>query len=134
MWAEPTPLEFHEVGTLESHVMTVAGHSFPCLPAQPPLAIEPLLSIALCLQVGSPEAADLQVDFLHGFHGDGYPFDGAGGAVGHAFFPSDPARAGGVHLDAEEEWAFRQPGGTMFRNWNWVGWVGVKTGFPSSPN
>ncbi|XP_017278660.1 matrix metalloproteinase-17b [Kryptolebias marmoratus] len=71
VWAEPTPLEFHEVG--------------------------------------SREAADLQVDFLHGYHGDGYPFDGAGGAVGHAFFPSDPARAGGVHLDAEEQWAFRQP-------------------------
>ncbi|XP_059202610.1 matrix metalloproteinase-17b [Centropristis striata] len=71
VWAEPTPLEFHEVG--------------------------------------SPDAADLQVDFLSGYHGDGYPFDGAGGAVGHAFFPSDPARAGGVHLDAEEEWAFRQP-------------------------
>ncbi|XP_042275343.1 matrix metalloproteinase-17b [Thunnus maccoyii] len=71
VWAEPTPLEFHEVG--------------------------------------SPESADLQVDFLHGYHGDGYPFDGAGGAVGHAFFPSDPDRAGGVHLDAEEEWVFRQP-------------------------
>uniref|UniRef100_A0A671MSZ3 Matrix metallopeptidase 17b n=1 Tax=Sinocyclocheilus anshuiensis TaxID=1608454 RepID=A0A671MSZ3_9TELE len=53
--------------------------------------------------------ADLQIDFLHGPHGDGYPFDGAGGSVGHAFFPSDPDRAGGVHLDAEEEWAFRQP-------------------------
>ncbi|KAF3693529.1 Matrix metalloproteinase-17 [Channa argus] len=60
-------------------------------------------------EVSGPEAADLQVDFLHGYHGDGYPFDGAGGAVGHAFFPSDPARAGGVHLDAEEQWAFRQP-------------------------
>ncbi|XP_030251535.1 matrix metalloproteinase-17b isoform X2 [Sparus aurata] len=71
VWAEPTPLEFHEVG--------------------------------------SPEAADFQVDFLHGYHGDGYPFDGAGGAVGHAFFPSDPSRAGGIHLDAEEEWTFRQP-------------------------
>uniref|UniRef100_A0A3B3CLJ9 Matrix metallopeptidase 17b n=1 Tax=Oryzias melastigma TaxID=30732 RepID=A0A3B3CLJ9_ORYME len=71
VWADPTPLEFHEVG--------------------------------------SPESADLQVDFLHGYHGDNYPFDGAGGAVGHAFFPSDPARAGGVHLDSEEQWAFRQP-------------------------
>ncbi|XP_076148840.1 matrix metalloproteinase-17b [Alosa pseudoharengus] len=71
VWAEPTTLEFHEVG--------------------------------------GPEAADLQVDFLHGPHGDGYPFDGTGGAVGHAFYPSDPDRAGGVHLDAEEEWAFRQP-------------------------
>ncbi|CAG5993371.1 unnamed protein product, partial [Menidia menidia] len=71
VWAEPTPLEFHEVA--------------------------------------SWEAADLQVDFLRGYHGDEYPFDGAGGAVGHAFFPSDPTRAGGVHLDADEEWAFRQP-------------------------
>ncbi|XP_036406886.1 matrix metalloproteinase-17b [Megalops cyprinoides] len=71
VWAEPTQLEFHEVG--------------------------------------SPGAADLQVDFLHGSHGDGYPFDGLGGAVGHAFFPSDPKRAGGVHLDSEEDWAFRQP-------------------------
>uniref|UniRef100_A0A673YUL5 Matrix metallopeptidase 17b n=1 Tax=Salmo trutta TaxID=8032 RepID=A0A673YUL5_SALTR len=76
VWADPTPLEFHEVG-------------------------------------GS-EGADMQVDFLHGFHGDGYPFDGAGGAVGHAFFPSDPARAGGVHLDAEEEWAFPSEGTDLF--------------------
>lgn len=65
--------------------------------------------------MASPETADLQVDFLHGSHGDGYPFDGAGGAVGHAFFPSDPARAGGVHLDAEEDWAFRQPGRRLQR-------------------
>ncbi|XP_066505986.1 matrix metalloproteinase-17b [Hoplias malabaricus] len=71
VWAEPAPLEFHEVG--------------------------------------GPDGVDLQIDFLHGSHGDGYPFDGVGGAVGHAFFPSDPERAGGVHLDAEEEWAFRQP-------------------------
>uniref|UniRef100_H3CJ23 Matrix metallopeptidase 17b n=1 Tax=Tetraodon nigroviridis TaxID=99883 RepID=H3CJ23_TETNG len=60
-------------------------------------------------EVATSEAADLQVDFLHGYHGDSYPFDGAGGAVGHAFFPSDPAWAGGIHLDAEEEWVFRQP-------------------------
>ncbi|XP_056626140.1 matrix metalloproteinase-17b [Triplophysa dalaica] len=60
-------------------------------------------------EVRGPEGADFQIDFLHGPHGDGFPFDGAGGSVGHAFFPSDPDRAGGVHLDAEEEWAFRQP-------------------------
>ncbi|XP_076878095.1 matrix metalloproteinase-17b [Brachyhypopomus gauderio] len=71
VWAEPTPLEFHEVG--------------------------------------GPKGADFQIDFLHGSHDDGYPFDGAGGAVGHAFFPSDPDRAGEIHLDADEEWAFRQP-------------------------
>nr|UZH45416.1 matrix metalloproteinase-17b [Scatophagus argus] len=88
-------------------IPSLTAHSHINLPSS--ITIRPLLSVALCLQVGSPEAADLQVDFLHGYHGDSYPFDGAGGAVGHAFFPSDPARAGGVHLDAEEEWAFRQP-------------------------
>ena len=46
----------------------------------------------------------------------GYPFDGAGGAVGHAFFPSDPAWSGGVPLDAEEEWVFRQSGGMMMHS------------------
>ncbi|XP_023653156.1 matrix metalloproteinase-17b isoform X1 [Paramormyrops kingsleyae] len=71
VWAEPIPLEFHEVG--------------------------------------SPVGADLLVDFLHGSHGDGFPFDGPGGSVGHAFFPSDPDRAGAVHLDSQEDWAFRQP-------------------------
>ncbi|KAJ0050333.1 hypothetical protein NL108_017503, partial [Boleophthalmus pectinirostris] len=70
VWAQPTPLDFHEVG--------------------------------------SPGDTDLQVDFHHGYHGDDYPFDGVGGAVGHAFFPSDPLRAGGVHLDAQEEWTFRR--------------------------
>ncbi|XP_036069677.1 matrix metalloproteinase-17b [Oryzias melastigma] len=93
VWADPTPLEFHEVGT------------FVCCCGIGSSRTQAVVS----LQVGSPESADLQVDFLHGYHGDNYPFDGAGGAVGHAFFPSDPARAGGVHLDSEEQWAFRQP-------------------------
>lgn len=79
-------------------------------PPGPVSLVTPVILFPLAPQVASPEAADLQVDFLHGSHGDGYPFDGAGGAVGHAFFPSDLVRAGGVHLDAEEDWAFRQPG------------------------
>lgn len=83
--------------------------------AEPSILFPILKKNHFYFQVGSPEAADIQVDFLHGSHGDGYPFDGTGGAVGHAFFPSDPARAGGVHLDAEEEWTFRQPGGVMFK-------------------
>lgn len=102
MWAEPTPLEFHEVCQMPLLTRTSQSHT-----------VDEFHSF--CFQVGSPDAADLRVDFFHGYHGDDYPFDGAGGAVGHAFFPSDPARAGVVHLDAEEEWAFRQPGRTTLQ-------------------
>ncbi|KAF7649360.1 hypothetical protein LDENG_00142880 [Lucifuga dentata] len=95
VWVEPTPLEFHEVGVFLSKRKDEGE-------------VAPGNTFLFCRKVGSSEAADLLVEFLHGNHGDGYPFDGVGGAVGHAFFPSDPTRAGGVHLDTEEEWAFRQ--------------------------
>ncbi|XP_058877857.1 matrix metalloproteinase-17-like [Acipenser ruthenus] len=60
-------------------------------------------------EVGVTGEADLQVDFLRGSHGDGFAFDGPGGAVAHAFFPSDPRRAGTVHFDRDENWTFRAP-------------------------
>ncbi|XP_041087851.1 matrix metalloproteinase-17-like [Polyodon spathula] len=60
-------------------------------------------------EVGGAGEAELQVDFLRGSHGDGFAFDGPGGAVAHAFFPSDPQRAGAVHFDRDESWTFRAP-------------------------
>ncbi|MGH0188566.1 UNVERIFIED_CONTAM: hypothetical protein FKN15_030412 [Acipenser sinensis] len=61
-------------------------------------------------EVGVTGEAELQVDFLRGSHGDGFAFDGPGGAVAHAFFPSDPRRAGTIHFDRDENWTFRAPG------------------------
>lgn len=44
---------------------------------------------------------DLIVSFVTGDHNDSHPFDGSGGVVGHAFFPT----RGEVHLDDDEKWS-----------------------------
>ncbi|GMH29843.1 hypothetical protein Nepgr_031686 [Nepenthes gracilis] len=45
--------------------------------------------------------ADVRIGFFRGDHGDGEPFDGVLGVLGHAFSPED----GRLHLDAAETWA-----------------------------
>lgn len=51
-------------------------------------------------EVNPRSKADFTIAFESRDHGDGYPFDGPGNTVAHAFFPSE----GRIHFDDSEVW------------------------------
>ena len=60
-------------------------------------------------EVDCSENPEIVIKFVQGYHNDRFKFDGKGGVLAHAFFPSKNKKnphpvTGDVHLDIDEDW------------------------------
>jgi hypothetical protein len=66
------------------------------------------------LSVPSNKSADITVTFVSRDQGDGYPFDGKGMVLAHAY----PPPSGKVHFDDDEQWTIRKYKGEIELCWD----------------
>ncbi|XP_071318520.1 matrix metalloproteinase-25 isoform X2 [Trachinotus anak] len=78
-------------------------HAFKAWSDAAPLSFRQLPSDSM----GDAAGGDIRVSFSRLLHDDGYPFDGMGGTLAHAFFPGSNEVAGDTHFDDNEIWSYR---------------------------
>lgn len=61
-------------------------------------------SLLFPISVDNEEDANVLIKFASEDHGDGFPFDGPGNVLAHAFHPGSSLN-GQVHLDLDENWS-----------------------------
>ncbi|XP_056222688.1 matrix metalloproteinase-17 isoform X1 [Seriola aureovittata] len=84
---------------LPNHLVeSILTHAFKAWSDAAPLRFHRLLNAA---------GGDIRVSFSRLLHDDGYPFDGKGGTLAHAFFPGRDEVAGDTHFDDDEIWSYR---------------------------
>ncbi|XP_069507798.1 matrix metalloproteinase-25 [Ambystoma mexicanum] len=95
--------------------LTWRVRSFPQTPSLPKDTVRILMYYALkvwsnasqiTFQEDSTDSSDILIDFSKSYHEDGYPFDGPGGTLAHAFFPGEHPISGNTHFDDDETWTY----------------------------
>lgn len=83
-------------------VDTLLTHAFKAWSDAAPLSFRRLPNDS----TGAAAGGDIRVSFSRLLHDDGYPFDGEGGTLAHAFFPGRDEVAGDTHFDNDEKWSY----------------------------
>ncbi|XP_044034698.1 matrix metalloproteinase-17 [Siniperca chuatsi] len=89
-------------GLPDNLVNSILTHAFKAWSDVAPLSFHQLPSDSR----GAAAEGDIRVSFSRLYHDDGYPFDGQGGTLAHAFYPGMQEVAGDTHFDDHEIWSY----------------------------
>ncbi|XP_029383232.1 matrix metalloproteinase-25 [Echeneis naucrates] len=96
------PSQPHSPSLSKDLVESILTHAFKAWSDAAPLTFRQLPNNS----EGPSAGGDIRVSFSSLLHDDGYPFDGKGGTLAHAFFPGRDPMAGDTHFDDHESWSY----------------------------